>query len=172
MVAEAAGSVECTGRTWHRRAALDNSGMPTIWNTRPVRVEDAAVIARHRYFDAGAKEDLAAYERWVATRIERGTYSGLLAEADGVVIAGAGAVLLDWGPTRGEPTGLRGRLVNVYTDPAWRRQGVARGLVQEVMRCCQKRDVQVFNLGATDDSAALYRSIGFVPYATEMILRP
>jgi ribosomal protein S18 acetylase RimI-like enzyme len=88
------------------------------------------------------------------------------------VIAGAGAVLLDWGPTRGEPSGLRGRLVNVYTDPAWRRQGVARNLVQEVMRRCQKREVQVFNLAATDDSASLYRSIGFVPYATEMILRP
>ena len=76
------------------------------------------------------------------------------------------------GEWAGRVTGLRGRLVNVYTDPAWRRQGVARGLVQEVMRRCQKRDVQVFNLAATDDSAALYRSIGFVPYATEMILRP
>ncbi len=139
---------------------------------RPVRVEDASVIARHRYFDDGAREDLTAYERWVAPRIERGTYAGVLAEAEGIVIAGAGAVILDWGPTRGEPTGLRARIVNVYTDPAWRRQGVARSLVREVMRRCQKRDVQVFNLAATDESAALYRSIGFVPYATEMILRP
>ena len=69
--------------------------------------DDAAIIARHRYLDAGAKEDLVAYERWVATRIERGIYTGILAERDGGVIAGAGAVILDWGPTRGEPTGLR-----------------------------------------------------------------
>lgn len=146
--------------------------MTMLWTIRPARTDDAAIIARHRYLDAGAKEDLVAYERWVATRIERGIYTGVLAERDGGVIAGAGAVIQDWGPTRGEPTGLRARIVNVYTDPAWRRQGVARSLVQEVMRRCQKRDVQVFNLAATDDSAALYRSIGFVPYATEMILRP
>lgn len=40
------------------------------------------------------------------------------------------------------------------------------------MRRCQKRNVQVFSLAATDDSAALYRSLGFEPYPSEMILRP
>lgn len=82
---------------------------------------------------------------------------------------GSGA---EGGPTRGEPTGLRGRIVHVYTDPAWRRQGIARSLVCEVMRRCRKRDVHVFSLAATNESAALYRSLGFVPYAKEMILRP
>lgn len=146
--------------------------MTTPWTTRPVRIDDAATIARHRFADAGAKEDLMAYERWVAVRIERGTYGGVFAEADGAVVAGAGSVLLDWGPTRGEPTGLRARIVNVYTAPDWRRRGIARGLVQEVIRRCQKRDVQVFSLASTDDSAALYESLGFVRYPQEMILRP
>lgn len=74
------------------------------WTTRPVRTDDAAVIAR----------------------IERGSYAGVLAESDGVVVAGAGTVLLDWGPTRGEPTGLRARIVNVYTATDWRRRGTWR----------------------------------------------
>jgi GNAT superfamily N-acetyltransferase len=146
--------------------------MTITWTTRPVRADDAANIARHRYFDAGTKEDLVAYERWVATRIERGTYTGVLAEVEGSVVAGAGAVMLDWGPTRGEPTGLRARIVNVYTDPAWHRRGIARSLVQEVMRRCQKRDVKTFGLAATDESAGLYRLLGFAPYPQEMILRP
>lgn len=137
-----------------------------------MRVEDAAVIALHRYFDAGAKEDLAAYERWVAVRIERGTYAGVVAECDGLVMAGAGAVILDWGPTRGVSSGLRARIVNVYTEPDWRRHGIARSLVQDLIRRCQKRDVQTFSLAATADSAALYRSLGFEAYPQEMILRP
>lgn len=145
--------------------------MTRTWNTRPVRIEDAAIIARHRYFDAGSKDDLAAYERWVAARIERGNYTGVLAEDDHGVIAGAGAVLLDWGPTRGEPSGLRARIVNVFTDPEWRRRGIARSLVQDVMRRCQKRDVQVFGVASTADGEALYRALGFVPYPQEMILR-
>jgi ribosomal protein S18 acetylase RimI-like enzyme len=146
--------------------------MSTTWSTRPVRVEDAALIARHRYFCEAAKEDLAGYERWVAKRIERGVYTGVLAETELGAIAGAGCVVLDWGPTRGEPTGLRGRIVNVYTDPRWRRRGIARSLVQDVMGRCQKRGLQVFGLAATDDSADLYRSLGFDRYPREMILRP
>lgn len=146
--------------------------MTPAWTTRSVRADDAAIIARHRYFDAGTKDDLVAYERWVATRIKRSTYNGVLAALDGGVVAGAGAVMLDWGPTRGEPTGLRARIVNVYTDPAWRRRGIARSLVQEVMRRCQKRDVRAFSLAATDESAGLYRSLGFESYPQEMILRP
>lgn len=146
--------------------------MTSAWSTRPVRADDAATLARHRYFDAGTKEDLVAYERWVAARIERGIYTGVLAELDGGVIAGAGAVILDWGPTRGEPTGLRARIVNVYTEPDWRRRGIARGLVQVVMRRCQKRDIKTFSLATTDDSAGLYGSLGFEPYPQEMILRP
>lgn len=146
--------------------------MTLLWTTRPVRADDAAIISRHRYFNASTKEDVVAYERWVATRIERGIYTGILAELDGSVIAGAGAVILDWGPTRGEPTGLRARIVNAFTEPDWRRRGIARSLVQDVMRRCQKRDVQTFSLAATDDSAGLYRTLGFQPYAQEMILRP
>lgn len=136
-----------------------------------MRVEDAQLIAKHRYAEAGTKEDLVAYERWVSARIERGTYFGVLAEMEGGVVAGAGAVLLDWGPARGETTGLRARIVNVYTAPESRRRGMARKLVEEVIRRCQKRDVQVFSLAATDASAPLYEALGFVSYPQEMILR-
>lgn len=47
--------------------------MPLAWTTRPVRADDAPIIARHRYFDAGTKDDIAAYERWVAVRIDGAT---------------------------------------------------------------------------------------------------
>lgn len=39
--------------------------MPPSRTIRTVRVEDAQLIAKHRYAEAGTKEDLVAYERWV-----------------------------------------------------------------------------------------------------------
>lgn len=63
---------------------------------------------------------LAVATPGLAPRIEQGSYAGVLAEVDGIVVAGAGAVMLGWGPSRGEPIGVRKRIVNVVTAPAWR----------------------------------------------------
>jgi len=85
---------------------------------------DATLLAHHRYAGTPADaRDHAAYAAWVASAIARGVYLGRLALADGAVVAGAGAVLLEWGPVRGDPGAVRARLVNVYTEPAWRRRG-------------------------------------------------
>ena len=108
---------------------------------------------------------------WLAPRIERGTYVGFVADDKGIVIAGAGAVLLDWGPTRGEPSGTRARIVNVFTDHDRRGRGIAKALIDSVMVACAELGVRVFSLAASPDGASMYRSLGFVPYENEMILR-
>jgi GNAT superfamily N-acetyltransferase len=141
------------------------------WTIRETRPGDAARIATHRYHRGEPQSDVDAYAQWLAPRIARGTYVGFVAELAGQPIAGAGAVLLDWGPIRGEPGGTRARLVNVFTEAAHRRQGLARALLQRVMDSCDARGIRVFNLAASSDGAPLYRVLGFVPYEGEMILR-
>ena len=71
---------------------------------RDVTVGDASLLAQHRYAGtpAGAP-DHAAYAAWVASAIARGVYLGRLALADGAVVAGAGAVLLEWGRCAATP---------------------------------------------------------------------
>lgn len=145
--------------------------MTGTWNTRPVRPQDAALVAIHRYAGAGTAQDLRAYEHWVVSALARGSYVGLLAEREGEVIAGAGAVLLEWGPSRGDPSAWRARIVNVFTVPAWRRRGIARHLVRGVMARCRQSEVRVFNLATSDEGRSLYRSLGFEPYPAEMVLR-
>lgn len=145
--------------------------MQPPWTPRSAGTDDAAVIARHRYADAGSTADLQAYQHWVASRLAQGRYLGLLAEVQGQVVAGAGAVLLDWGPTRGEPCGLRARIVNVYTAPDWRRRGLSRSLVQALIAQLRAQGVAVFSLAATAQSAPLYSALGFEHYPQEMILR-
>lgn len=145
--------------------------MTAMWTVRTVVADDAASIARHRYFRGEPQEDLDAYAAWVVSRIERGAYIGFVAEAESQVVGGAGAVLLDWGPTRGETSGIRARIVNVYTEEPWRKQGIAKALVDRVMGACTEAGVRVFSLAASEEAAPMYLALGFVPYANEMILR-
>ena len=139
---------------------------------RDVTPGDATLLARHRYAGSPADaHDHAAYAAWVATAIERGLYFGRLALVDGAVVAGAGAVLLEWGPVRGDPGAVRARLVNVYTEPAWRRRGLARALVGGLLDTLRARGIGTVTLAATPLSQPLYDTLGFVPYAAERMLR-
>jgi GNAT superfamily N-acetyltransferase len=148
-----------------------NAAMTGSWTLRKAQIDDASTIAQHRYYRAEPQDDIDAYARWLPLRIERGSYLGFVAEDAGRIIGGAGAVLLDWGPTRGEPAGTRARIVNVFTDERWRRRGIARALVDRVMAACSDLDIRVYSLAASAEGDPLYRSLGFVPYENEMILR-
>jgi len=105
---------------------------------------DALTVAGHRYPGAEPHgEAVRAYAAWVAGALARGSYLGWLVEVESVVVAGAGLVLLEWGPTREDPSPLRGRVVNVYTDPAWRRRGLAALLLERCLREAEASGVGV-----------------------------
>jgi GNAT superfamily N-acetyltransferase len=93
-------------------------------------------------------ERQAGYAAWMEPRIESGAYIGWFAVAQGRVVGGAGAVLLDWGPTRANQCGVMARMVNVFTDDSWRRRGVARSLLNRVLVQCEDLGVREFDLGA------------------------
>ena len=142
--------------------------MTRTWTLRQVCVADAEQIALHgchRDDDAGRRP---LYAAWVAPRIASGQYLGWFALEGSQVIAGAGAVLLDWGPTRANPGGQMARIVNVFTDPAVRRSGVARQLLHAVIQQCEALGIREFNLAATPEGRNLYRSLGFDDYPAEM----
>jgi GNAT superfamily N-acetyltransferase len=142
--------------------------MTGAWTFRPVTAGDAEHVATHGCY---RNEDVArrpGYAAWVGPRIEAGRYVGYLAVQGSMVVGGAGAVLLDWGPTRANPSGQMARIVNVFTVEAWRGQGVARGLLQAVMQRCKALGVKEFNLGTTPEGRDLYRSLGFEDYPAEM----
>jgi GNAT superfamily N-acetyltransferase len=138
---------------------------------RPARPADANAIASHRYYRGEPAADVEAYAAWLPSRIETGTYLGFVAEATGAVVAGAGAVLLDWGPTRGDTAGVRARIVNVFVEPAWRRQGIATALMKATMAACSNAGARTLCLAASGDASAMYTALGFEPYPEEMILR-
>jgi GNAT superfamily N-acetyltransferase len=141
------------------------------WVVSATTESDAQSVAEHRYYDPKeTAADKAAYVAWVVHRIAQRTYIGYTARAANLVIGGAGAVLLDWGPTRANENTIRARIVNVYTEPTWRKQGVAALLVSKVIAHCEELGVHDFCLAASTESKSLYARLGFAEYPSEMRL--
>lgn len=138
---------------------------PAIRRVKPEDFERIASHACHREDDAPRH---LAYAAWVKRRIEMGTYFGRFAVEGEAVVSGAGAVLLDWGPTRANPSGTMARIVNVYTEPTWRRQGIAKRLLEALMTDCEQSGIREFNLGSTPEASTLYERLGFQLYPAEM----
>ena len=64
-------------------------------------------------------------------------------------------------PTTSVPSGKEGLLLNVYTIPEYRRQGLARKLICALMEEARKLGVGKITLDFTDEGYPLYLSLGF-----------
>jgi len=147
---------------------------------RTARPEDAAEISRQRtrmflemgrLTEAGAPELLRASTISLEEKLADGTYRGWLMEsADGVVIAGAGVLLRPLLPRPDALTGPEAVVLNVYVEPEFRRQGVARALMEAVLHWCETERVLRVVLHPTPIGQLLYESLGFKPTG-EMIYR-
>ncbi|WP_245872762.1 GNAT family N-acetyltransferase [Deinococcus planocerae] len=138
---------------------------------RPACPADADTIALHRYLDEADAAERPTYAAWVADALRRGVYAGFLARDGGEVVAGAGLTLLEWGPTRGDPSPYRARIVNVWTHPGHRRRGLAWTLVTLCLDAARERGVTRVGLGTSETSRPLYEALGFRASGTEMHLR-
>jgi len=104
----------------------------------------------------------ARFDGWVRERMERGEYLHWFAtEADGRIVAGAGLWLMDWPPHAIDPASRRGNILNVYTDPDYRRRGLARQLTQAALDWCRENGIRTIILHASNEGRALYESLGF-----------
>lgn len=138
--------------------------------------EDAEVIAHHRvamFREMGdlRQEELAAPLLAASVPVlqrlmQEGAYVAYLAVEAGQVIAGAGVHVRPQLPRiasdgRGITSTWAPLLVNVYTEPAWRRQGVARALVRALMDWAAAQGFDQLALHASDAGRPLYVSLGF-----------
>lgn len=103
-----------------------------------------------------------AFRPWLTSKIKSGHYLAWFAVAPtGAIAAGAGLWLMDWPPL---PFGLgaaRGNIVNVYTDPAFRRAGLARQLMTTIIDHCRANAIDAVILHSSDFGRPLYESLGF-----------
>jgi ribosomal protein S18 acetylase RimI-like enzyme len=138
---------------------------------RRASVEDAATIAKHRrlmFRDMGYCDELALdsmttkFVPWLKAKMVSGDYLAWLAVTAGdFVVAGAGLWLMDWPAHMLGSSARRGNILNVYTEPEFRRQGLARWLVEAALDWCRANKIDLVILHASAEGRGLYESLGF-----------
>ena len=102
------------------------------------------------------------FDSWLRRELSNGHYLGWLACDADTVVAGAGLWLIDNAPS---PDGFAGRLpylLNVYTEPEYRKRGLARQLVTQVIDYCREHQYPKIRLHASIYGRPLYEQLGFV----------
>ena len=90
---------------------------------------------------------------------------------DGDALIGTGGVsFFQVLPTCHTPSGQKAYIMNMYTEPGYRRRGIARRLVELLVAESVDRGVERISLEATKLGRTLYAACGFVPLPNEMEL--
>lgn len=90
---------------------------------------------------------------------------------DGERFVGAGGVsFFQVMPTYHNPTGRKAYIMNMYTAPEYRRQGIAFRTLDLLVNEARARGITDISLEATDMGRPLYEKYGFVQLKDEMEL--
>jgi GNAT superfamily N-acetyltransferase len=104
------------------------------------------------------------FRPWLVRMLHSGEYLAWFAIApDNTLAAGLGLWLMDWPPHMIGPGARRGNILNVYTSPEHRRQGLARRLMDTSLEWCRAHGIRAVILHASDQGRPLYHSLGFRP---------
>ena len=140
---------------------------------RRATASDLEVLVSHRrsmWVDMGEKgttklrEQDRAFRSWARSQIKSRTLLGWVVETDRGRIAASGTLWLR--PAVPRPGFLRGFqpfLLSMYTEPEWRRHGLALRIVNEAIRWTRKEGFKEVLLHASPLGEKLYRSRGFQP---------
>ena len=124
-----------------------------------------AMFLEMGYRDPAALDAMIeAFQPWLRRKMQEGEYLAWLAvRSDESVAAGLGLWLMDWPAHMIGPGSRRGNILNVYTNPDSRRQGLARRLMDAALEWCRANKIRAVILHASSDGRALYEKLGFRP---------
>jgi ribosomal protein S18 acetylase RimI-like enzyme len=135
----------------------------------------AAVMFNAMGLDASAPDWQEAGRQMTRRRLGSGDMAGFVVDGDepGHLIAAGAVVVNDRLPGPRNPTGRAGYIQWVATEPGFRRQGLARQVMQCLLAWLAERHVTVVELHATADGEPLYRALGFTaPPNPQLVIRP
>lgn len=118
------------------------------------------------FTDMGIPLDVPTLDRefrdWLAAMMPAGTYRAWLVESDrGEIVAGGGVSVLPWPPGPRYMGNRIGVVYNVYTEPAHRRRGLARLVMDSIHAWCRDAGIASVALNASRDGRPMYESMGY-----------
>jgi len=145
----------------------------TSFTIREAGPDDLEIILHHRRsmfrdMGEGTAEELDRMVEIARPGMLRaladGTYRHWLAmDGSGKVAGGGGVLLSPWPANPRDPCSERAVILNVYTEPEFRRRGVARLVMQTILGWVRARGLSSVNLHASDEGRHLYETLGFQP---------
>jgi GNAT superfamily N-acetyltransferase len=158
-----------------------------LLTVRPATVADLASLVelRAHLLDGGAAiyssktpegsaRWRAAYRAWLTNRLSESDCVQILAaehKESGQVLGCATAIIDQRAPAPGCLNGLSGWVQSVVVEPQWRNQGIARMLMQHLLRWFANRGVGSVVLQSTEAAGMLYQTLGFEISDERLLIR-
>lgn len=115
--------------------------------------------------EEGAKEDIdlrPALRDYYMRHMKDGTFVSWIAEDEGKIIGTSGMSFVEKPPYFGCPSGKMGLLSSMFTNPAYRRKGIAKELLHRVVEEAKNYGCGTVQITASDMGVKLYTAYGFV----------
>jgi GNAT superfamily N-acetyltransferase len=154
--------------------------VPADYRVRAATLADADILVRHRIamftdmdVPLDARQLEQAFRVWIADMIPAGSYRAWLAEdATGTIAAGGGMTIIPWPPGPRYAGDRLAFVYNVYTEPAHRRRGLARLIMEAIHAWCRSEGIGSIALNASRDGKPLYETMGYVESPSPMMFLP
>jgi len=147
---------------------------------REAMTTESAIILRHRRsmfseMGEGSAEELDRMAEVTAPWLERALADGLYrhwfaVDAAADIAGGGGVLLCPWPASPVNPITQRAVILNIYTEPEFRRRGIARQIMQTILAWVKEQGFRSVSLHASDEGRNLYEKLGFQP-TNEMRLK-
>jgi GNAT superfamily N-acetyltransferase len=139
--------------------------IPEILHQRRAMYEDMD------YRDADALAAMVALSAdYLMKALSDGSFRAWLASVGNRVVAGGAIIISPWPAHPYDLECRRATILNVYTCPDYRRQGIARRLMQTMIDWSKREGLARVTLHASKDGRSVYEALGF-EIGNEMVLK-
>lgn len=149
----------------YKRASIED--IEELVRTRIIVLRAANKLSDDEDMTRVERESRKYYKRALAT----GEHTAYLVYDQEKFIGAGGVSFYQVMPTYHNPSGQKAYIMNMYTRPEYRRQGIAYKTLDLLVAEAKRRGVSQITLEATDIGKSLYEKYGFVPMENEMELR-
>jgi GNAT superfamily N-acetyltransferase len=144
-------------------------GLAEVYRVRRASLADADALVAHRigmFTDMGVDMEVAAlsaaFRRWLFDAVPHGVYRAWVVEtADGTIVGGGGITVVPWPPGPQYPGDRLAFVYNLYTEPAHRRRGLGRMIMDAIHAWCRSAGVSSLALNASQAGRPLYEAMGY-----------
>lgn len=148
-----------------------------MYEIRKATAEDIEIVLEMRYTTlrdvCGLKEDYSFdefFKEISRTYFANENQTTVLAYEKGAPIGCATICYQFLMPTFDHPTGKRAHVMNVYVHENYRRQGIARKMMELLIAEARERGVTEISLDSTEKGRLLYEAMGFEASAECMVI--